>query len=265
MRRLVTLGISLAAIVGISASSFAGSMSLMGVGKPAAAGGGGGPLTFTWTDSGEAHGTPAPPQAFTGKAISTQSADRIVVVTISVLQAGLLAGCVITSVTVDPNASGSPVSLTQDAIGGGGTTNARAEYVFRGLVTGAGTTATIAISGYSNGFITSFAFNVGVMKGSATASVASTLTTPTYPSGVATNVTVPANGVSVISTYSDNDAPTTGVTTTYNSAAADKDQTDNASFGLTGSMYHLTGSATPLTVASTTSSAFGWIAVNYQP
>jgi hypothetical protein len=43
MRRLVTLGIALAAIVGISASSFAGSMSLLGAGKPAAAGGGGGP------------------------------------------------------------------------------------------------------------------------------------------------------------------------------------------------------------------------------
>jgi hypothetical protein len=39
MRKLLTLWIALAAIVGISASSFGGSMTLMGVGKPAAVGG----------------------------------------------------------------------------------------------------------------------------------------------------------------------------------------------------------------------------------
>jgi hypothetical protein len=38
MRKLLTLWIALAAIVGISASSFGGSMMLMGAGKPAAAG-----------------------------------------------------------------------------------------------------------------------------------------------------------------------------------------------------------------------------------
>jgi len=44
MRKLLGLCIALAAIVGISASSFGGSMMLLGVGKPA--GGGGGGATF---------------------------------------------------------------------------------------------------------------------------------------------------------------------------------------------------------------------------
>jgi hypothetical protein len=39
MRKLFKLWIALAAIVGMSASSFGGSMTLLGVGKPAAAGG----------------------------------------------------------------------------------------------------------------------------------------------------------------------------------------------------------------------------------
>src|SRR3979490_3381139 len=44
MRKLLTLWIALAAIVGISASSFGGSMMLTGVGPPPAAGG----ATTTW-------------------------------------------------------------------------------------------------------------------------------------------------------------------------------------------------------------------------
>ena len=46
MRKLLTLWIALAAVVGISASSFGGSMMLLGVGKPA--GGAVGPPTFTY-------------------------------------------------------------------------------------------------------------------------------------------------------------------------------------------------------------------------
>lgn len=226
-------------------------------------GSGGGPLTFAWASSNYANSTPAPPQSFAGMAIGTVSSDRIIVITIAGKGAPVTSNNIITSVTVDPGSG--PVPLAQASLGGA--TTAASEYVWWGLVTGGGSTGTIAIGGYANGYVTSFTFNVGVLKGSATASVASVInsTPPSYSSGgTATAITVPTNGMTIISTYSDNNSPTTGVTTTYNGSAADHDQTDNTSFGQTGSMFHLNTSAS-MTVASTTSSAFGWAAASFQP
>jgi hypothetical protein len=263
MRKLLTLWIALAVAVGISASSFGGSMTLMGVGKPAAAGGAS--LTFTWTDSGFAASSPATiSQA--GKAIGTASADRFVVVTVTILGAAADARKDITAVTVDPGALGSPVTLSKVAFANEGA-NQRSQLVWAGIVSGGGasTTATIAFTGYTNGFINSLVYNVAVIKGSATTSCPSSVVTSAYSSGgTAATVTVPPNGVSVIGTYSDNNAATTGVTTTYNSTAADKDQSDGVAFGQTGSMFHMTAPAS-LTVASTTTSSFGWVAANCQP
>jgi hypothetical protein len=109
MRKLLTFLIALA-VVGVSASSFAQVGQIPAYIQPPPSGGGG-PLTFTWTDSGFASGTPAPPQGFATKAIGTASSDRFVVVTISNLGAASSASKDITSVTVNPG--GGAVSLTQ--------------------------------------------------------------------------------------------------------------------------------------------------------
>jgi hypothetical protein len=82
MRKLLTLWIALAAIVAVTASSFGGSMMLLGVGSRPPSVGGGGTPTFTWADSKVLTGTP-PPGSFAAASIGTASSDRIVVAGIS--------------------------------------------------------------------------------------------------------------------------------------------------------------------------------------
>jgi hypothetical protein len=150
-------------------------------------------------------------------------------------------------------------------VGGSGAGAQKSESIWYGNVPGAGTTATITIGGYANGYITSFVFNVGVIKGSTTTTAASPVTSTTYSGGATpTAVTVPTNGLAVISAYSDNNSATTGVTSSFTNATLDKDQSDGVSFGQTGTMAHLSASNT-VTMTSTTVSLFGWVATGFQP
>src|SRR5437899_9203515 len=98
MRKLLSFLIALAAMIAVTASSFAGSMTLLGVGT-APGGGGGGSLTFTWTDSKVLTGTPAPPASFAAASIGTASSDRVVVAGIS-WQGTSSANMDITAVTI---------------------------------------------------------------------------------------------------------------------------------------------------------------------
>src|SRR5436190_22031298 len=82
MLKLFSFLIALAAIVAATASSFSGSMTLLGVGK-APGGGGGGSLTYNYvaTVTPNNAGALNSPVTFTGASIGTASSDRIVVVT----------------------------------------------------------------------------------------------------------------------------------------------------------------------------------------
>src|SRR5947209_19773737 len=82
MCKLLTSLIALASIVAVTASSFGGSMTLLGVGK-APGGGGGGSLTYNYvaTVTPNNAGALNSPVTFTAANIGTASSDRIVVVT----------------------------------------------------------------------------------------------------------------------------------------------------------------------------------------
>jgi hypothetical protein len=130
-----------------------------------------------------------------------------------------------------------------------------------------GTTADIGVTGYTNGFITTIIINLATIKGSATTSVAGTNTTAGYSNGLTTSpsLTVAANGVIIIDAYGDADNTGTPVTS-WTGATLDKDQWDGVSFGVVGSMAHLTVSATVTETGITHSgSPTGWVAAGFQP
>lgn len=231
-----------------------GSLTLLGCGKaPVAAG----PLVFTYTGSAFLAGTPAPPVTFTAVPIGTASADRFVVVDIAWLCAANSASADIGSVTI------------------GGVTATQAVYD-RETVRGhamwfanvpSGTTANVVVGGFSNGFVNSVVANVGIIKGSATTSVGNTLITDKYPNGAnALAVTVPSNGVSVISSYADGGNPAATASTSWApNATKDADTNDGVNFGVLGSMAHLTASATVTATYTGIGGSGGWVAAGFQP
>lgn len=226
-----------------------------------AAGGGGGPLTFAWTDSQPLPATPAPPAVFTGKSIGSASSDRVIVVGISVLGAAVSSSMDITTVEID--SGGGYVPMTLGVYARGGSSQVAEGQWFLNVPTG--TTANIRVSGYLNGFITTMIINVGALKGSATASVSSTSTGATYSNGTTpTSVTVAANGMGIITALVVNSSSGPPISA-YSSATLDKDQSDGASFGSTGSMAHLSSSATVTGSATNFGGAMGWASASYQP
>jgi hypothetical protein len=139
------------------------------------------------------------------------------------------------------------------------------------LLVTAGTTAAINLT-YVNGWVDSVVLNVGTITGSATASVASTVTTKAYgisPGAGDATVTVPSSGVSVLQAFIDTDlaGPTVTTWTGTFSASADKDQWSGVAFNLTGSMTHVTATSAIVNLTSVTNNGgtWGWIGVNFQP
>jgi hypothetical protein len=252
MRKLLTLCIALAVIAFAPLNAKAAGWLLL------VKAGGGSTLSFSWQSSAVSGSTPAPSSTlFTTQAIGTASSDRIVVVGIS-WKGTASAGMDIPSNGVIIGG----VTATQGAYLRG--TNSRATALYYANVP-TGTTATIGITGYSNGFIDEIIINTGIVTGSATTSVASNITSvpPGYSSGTTgQSVTVPASGLSVVCAISDNNgfAPTSSFT----GATLDKDQYDANTFGNTGTMAHLTASAT-VTMGTNSGASTGWVARNFQP
>jgi len=256
MRKLLSIFFALAVTVGVSASAFGQFLTLGNVGG-SSGGGGGGSLTFLWTDSDFVAGTPAPSVTFTAKSIGTASSDRYVVVTLG---------------WRGSNASGMDIPTNGVTIGGVTATRAaydrsasNAQGVWFAAVP-TGTTANIVIGGWTNGFVDAICLNVGTIKGNASLTNPSNVTTPAYPNGsTATAVTVPSNGVSVIASVTANNNTGAPVTSWTGGAVLDKDQTDGpVSFGATGSMSHLTTSGTITMSSANNGGAWGWVAANFQ-
>jgi hypothetical protein len=87
MRKLLTFWIALAAIVAVTASSFAGSMTLMGVGKPPAAGGGGGTPVYTFLASPAWAQFPGTSATISGVAIGSQASGSYTIVAVQMTNA----------------------------------------------------------------------------------------------------------------------------------------------------------------------------------
>src|SRR5438094_147388 len=153
-----------------------------------ASGGGGASLTYNYvaTVTPNNAGALNSPVTFAGANIGTASSDRIVVVTFGNYKAASSASGDFSAVCVAgvaPTCTGG-VALAK-AAGGTGTVNRTDVEIWWGLVTNVavpGTTANISVA-FSSGFVDSIAPMVGIITGSATASVSSTqvATPPAYP------------------------------------------------------------------------------------
>jgi hypothetical protein len=163
MRKLLTLCIALAVIAFAPLNAKAAGWLLL------VKAGGGSTLSFSWQSSAVSGSTPAPSSTlFTTQAIGTASSDRIVVVGIS-WKGTASAGMDIPSNGVIIGG----VTATQGAYLRG--TNSRATALYYANVP-TGTTATIGITGYSNGFIDEIIINTGIITGSGTTSNPSNIT-----------------------------------------------------------------------------------------
>src|SRR5436190_15549565 len=116
MLKLFSFLIALAAIVAATASSFSGSMTLLGVGK-APGGGGGGSLTYNYvaTVTPNNAGALNSPVTFTAANIGTASSDRIVVVTFGNYKAASSASGDFSGVKVGSSSCVGGVSLAKAA------------------------------------------------------------------------------------------------------------------------------------------------------
>jgi hypothetical protein len=194
---------------------------------------------------------------FTSQAIGPATSDRIVVVGLSFSGTN--------SPSMDIPVNGVTIAgftATQGAYSrpaGGG-----AEAIYYALVT-SGTTATIGVTGYGSGFINEIIINTATITGSAAGSITSTYLAPTYSNGLTTSpsITVPTNGVVVICDVSNNNGGAS--TSTWSNATRDNDQYDGNTFGLTGTMAHLTASATVSLTSVAGGGPAGWIAAAFQP
>jgi len=233
---------------------------LTGAGKGAVGGGGGGSLTFASTASPAAvGGVPAPNASmFTGVAIGSASTDRFVVVSIAF-----------------QGTDGTQMDIPSNGITIGGVTATQAAYsrtsghgaaVYFANVT-TGTTATIGVTGYSNGYINAIIIGVGTIKGSATTSSPSNDITPAYPNGLTTTptITVPANGVSIISEIAVPNGGTT-VPSVWSGIVGNALTTDTwDGFATGGGQGYLTTSATVSEVSVPLGGPSGWVVANFQP
>jgi hypothetical protein len=133
MRKLLTFLIALATVVGVTASSFGGSMSLMGVGRTGAAA----PPTTTFQSTGATAGTngTATPWTATGVGIGTSSATRRVIV----IAAGGAGAPSVASGTID--GGGGPIAFSTPVVGG-----ANQPISIMSAVVPVGTTATIVLT-----------------------------------------------------------------------------------------------------------------------
>lgn len=222
-----------------------------------AAGGGGGSLIFTWRSAAVQGGVPAPNASmFTSQAIGTASSDRIVVVAIS------WTGTSSTNMDIPSNGvTIGGVTATQAV---NSRPSSKGHAIFYALVT-SGTTATIGITGYTNGWIDEIIINTASITGSATASVASTNVTPAYSSGLSTSpsITIPTGGVGAIAALSINNG---GVSTsTWSGATKDNDQYDSNVAGITGTMAHITASGTVSETGVNGGGPTGWVVAVFQP
>jgi hypothetical protein len=267
MRRLLAVLFSLVVIcASVPASSQVGQAPAPGQLRPAPAIG---PLVWSLQNGGTAlsfTGTPTLPQSFPSVPIGTASADRFVVVAISWKGAGASngdvspTGVIVNGVTLTP-----AVDMWTNATG-------RGAAIFYGLVT-SGTSVTVSVTSvggtgwWDEGLVT-----IGTFTGSATASVASTignLGSPTppapYQGGVNSNaasVTVPANGLAVLATFS-GDSPGVADTTWTN---ATKDLHTNLTASTAQSVAHTATSNTVTAVVSgNAADGSGWVAAVFQP
>ncbi len=219
---------------------------------------GGGTLSFAWQSSTFVGSTPAPNASmFTNQAIGTASSDRFVVVAIAWLGTG---------------AAGMDIPSNGVTIGGVTATQAvysrpssRGHAVYYANIS-TGTTATIGITGYTNGFIDEIVINTAIITGSATTSSPSNDVTPAYANGLTTSpaLTVPVRGVSIISAVSVNNG-STSAPSTWTGATLDNDQYDTNTLGITGSMAHLTVSATVTENSVNGGGPTGWVVAAFQP
>jgi hypothetical protein len=220
---------------------------------PAPPVGGAGPLVFTVTDSDTVAGVPAPPVTFTAVAIGTASSDRIVCVALAWLGTSS-PNMDITTVTVGG------ITATQAVYNRNG---ARAHALWFALVP-TGTTANIVVSGYTNGWVESIVANVGIMTGSDAASVATTTTSAAYSSGsTPTAVTVPSNGMCVLSAYADsNGTPNTSISWTNATGASSH---NGVAFQVTGGIAATDTSTTITQSVTGAGGADGWVSAEFQP
>ena len=224
---------------------------------PVTGGGGGGTLAFNWRSAAVQGGVPAPNASmFTSQAIGTASSDRIVVVGIS------WTGTSSTNMDIPSNGvTIGGVTATQAV---NSRPSSKGHAIFYALVT-SGTTATIGITGYTNGWIDEIIINTATITGSATASVASTNVTPAYSSGLSTSpsITIPTGGVGVIASVAINNG---GVSTSnWTGATPANDQYDGNVSGITGTMAYLTASGTVTETSVNGGGPTGWVVAVFQP
>jgi hypothetical protein len=194
MRKFLTFLIALAAIAfAVCSPSSAQVGGLMFPGPGSFASSGGGALTFAQTDSDKNTSTPAPGFTFTTKNVGTGSATRFVWVALD-FQGTNSPNMDITTVQV--NVGGGNVTLNRDVYA---RTVAVGHGIWSGLITGGGSsTATITVSGYTNGYVNAVFMQCGTITGSATATSTGPLTSTGYPASTFGSLTVPTNGIAIV-------------------------------------------------------------------
>jgi hypothetical protein len=222
-------------------------------------------LTYTPTENPAAvtGGALSSPVTFSGVAIGSADADRVVVVSIACKGAA--------------NAAGADISAL--SIGGVGATKAAGGYA--GLsafynsvwyaVVPTGTTATISATiTNGGGWMDGVSIGVGTLTGSATISVASTVTSVAYPAAADNvndaSVTIPTGGVAIFaamaaSTIGSMDVTWSGATNDYEETFVSTGNNIQANFAHNDTV----GTATETHTVTNTNGDSGWVAAVFEP
>jgi hypothetical protein len=215
MRKLLTFFlIALAAAVGVSASSFGGSMSLLGVGTPPASGGG-----VTWAYKTQAVGGGVGPSSsitFSSVAIgSTVSSDIVVLIFAGDNGGG---SGVPNSVTVAGN---SATLVATDTSG--------VDYMTMWSLSGVtlGSTSTVIASTDASTTIFNVGFNVGVISGSAHPTGTGSAVAASTATPFTVTKTVPSGGIAIVGM-----GIAVSVTGVWTNATGDNDLTRGSDFDL---------------------------------
>lgn len=242
-----------------TSAQLGGGLMFPGPGMPAASGGGS--LSIAWQSSTGTITTPAPPWTPSALATGTLGATTVVVAVVSYLGSGAGGGLdQVSAVTFN----GSAATLAVDGYTASGRLNVSVWYK---LVT-SGTTVTVGVGGYSNGQVSNLTINIGVITGSATASVASTVNSQIYPTGGSAMVTVPTNGRAVLGYVCATNATAGSVAPTWSGGGVTDGSTpDGAGGNAGGALGHLAATATiaPTNVQANYGGAQGWVSASFQP
>jgi hypothetical protein len=225
-----------------------------------ASGGGGGSLTYNYvaTVTPNNAGSLNSPVTFTAANIGTPSSDRVVVIAFGNFKVAGSANGDFSSVTIG--------GVTATKAAGTASSAQRATEIWYAVVP-AGTTGNIVVS-FVSGWIDSIAPMVGIITGSATASVSSTQTAvpPAYPANSTNSnvgaITVATGGVAVLGGFSDSHT----VTASYSGSTTDVAGQDfGAGSGASASTAHAVASATVTETVTGSSGVSGWISASFQP